>query len=374
MQHNPFTIQVYDKDLNFLGFIGDPISLSVTPRWNAIGTATLSVDINHRMVEALTGDGSRLVIKKDGQFILSGKITQRTGEGPAVNGVLTIQVKSDFRLLSQVLGWSVPSAALTAQTSEYYVATGHAETIVKSVVTANMVTRLGMNVTVLTDQARGAIIPDGVSFRFHPLAERLYPQVEEAGIGVTFEQHDGTIVCEVQVPQQFPILLTEESGAVLAWNWTTIDPTATRVVSGGKGEGTARLFTSVADATLEAEHKEIIEVFRDAQDADNGTVLGSRGSETLKEGSPKSGFAIHLAESESFHYGKNGLIVGAMVTLRVGGVLRTDILREVTMTYDHAGGVSVTPMVGDIQDNPDRAIANFLARLKKSVADLKVSK
>lgn len=372
MQHNPFVIQVFDKDLAFRGYVGDPISLSVTPRWNAVGTATLQLDINHHMVGALTEDGARLVIKKDGLFILSGKITQRSGEGPTVNGVLTLQVRSDFRLLTQVLGWPVPSAALTGQTSEYNVVTGPAETIVKNVVTANMVNRLGMDITVGLDQGRGAVVPGGVSFRFHPLAERLFPAIEQAGIGVTFEQHDGAIVCEVQTPSPFPMLLTEESGVVQSWTWTTADPTATRVVSGGQGEGTARQFTATADTALEASHHDIIEVFRDARDANDSTVLDSRTNETLTDGAPKSGFSIQLSESDAFQYGKHGLMVGAMVTLSVGGVQRTDILREVTMTYQHAEGVTVTPAVGDIQDNPDRAIANFLARLKQSVADLKV--
>jgi hypothetical protein len=44
------------------------------------------------------------------------------------------------------------------------------------------------------------------------------------------------------------------------------------------------------------------------------------------------------------------------------------------MTYSRDAGVEVTPVVGDIQDNPDRVIASFLARLKKSISDLKVSK
>lgn len=374
MDVSPFTILVYDKNFAFKGYVGDPISLSVTPRWNAVGTATLAVDINHRLVGALTADGARLVIKKDGAFVISGKIVQRGGEGPTTTGVLTVQLKSDFRLLSQITGWPVPSAALTAQTSEFYTATGSAETIVKNVVTANMITRLGMDVSCNPDLARGDVVPDGITFRFHPLAERLFPVIEDAGIGVTFEQVGAEIVCDVVVPAPFSMLLTEESGALQFWSWTTSDPTATRVVAGGKGDATARIFAQSADTALEADHNDIIEVFRDATDAENATVLGSRANETLTEGTNKSGFSIHLAETEAFQYGKNGLVVGAIVTVSVAGASRTDILREVTMTYDHANGTVVTPIVGDLQNNPDRTVANFLARLKKSVADLKVSK
>ena len=89
---------------------------------------------------------------------------------------------------------------------------------------------------------------------------------------------------------------------------------------------------------------------------------------------PKSGFAIHLSETEHFQYGKDGLVVGAEVTISIGSITRTDILREVTLSYTRDEGLETTPVVGVIQDSPDRIIANFLARLKKGVTDLKVSK
>lgn len=373
---NPFKILVYDKDLVFRGYVGDPVSLTATPRWNAIGTATLVVDINHRLLDVLTADGARLVIQKDGLFLMSGKIYQREGLGPSTSGSLTLSLRSDYRLLSQILAWPVPTAALTAQTSEYYTATGSAESIVKNVVTANMITRLGMNVTCAADQNRGSVITDGITFRFHPLAERLFPTIEEAGIGITFEQQGAVIVCDVIVPPVYGMVLTEESGALTSWSWTSTDPTATRVVAGGQGEGITRAFSSIADTVLEGNHNDIVEVFRDSRESSNGTstALGSRADETLKEGAPTSGFVISLAETETFRYGRNGLVVGAMVTISVAGVTRTDLLREVTMTYTHADGIVVTPVIGEIQNNPDRTIAKFLARLKKSVGDLKVSK
>lgn len=371
---NPFTIKVYDRNLSFKGFVGDPVSLMVTPRYNQVGTATLEVDISHRLAAHLTADGARLVIFKDDEFIMSGKIIQKNGEGPSVRGILRLYLKSDFRLLNQILAWPVPGNALSGQSSEYYTATGTAEAIVKSVVTANMTNRLGMNVVCTTNLDRGAVVPGGVTFRFHPLYERLYPAIETAGIGVTFEQHGSEIVCDAFVPPVFGPTLTEESGVLQWWAWTSTDPTATRVVAGGKGDGTARTFLQLTDPAAEAAHEDIVEVFRDARDADNNTILTARAQETLDENKQKAGFAVKLSESETFQYGKNGLVVGATVTISVGGVLRTDILREVTLAYTRTDGVEVTPVIGEVHDSPDRTIASFLVRLKKSVSDLKVSK
>jgi hypothetical protein len=372
---NPFTLEIYDKNFVFKGFIGNPIALTVTPRFNETSTAMVMIDANHKHATTLTTPGCRMVIRKDGMFLMSGKIHLSQGEGPEVSSILTLFVKGDFRLLHQVTGWPVPTSAITSQSgAEYAKYTGNAETIFKNVVSANIVNRLGMDVTVASNQNRGATVPDGVSFRFHTLYEKLFPAIEQAGLGVTFEQEGSSILVDVYEPQDFGFVLTEESGALQNWSWSSEDPTATRVIAGGQGEGTARVFRSVVDTALETDHNDVIEIFRDARDADTTTVLTSRAQETLTEGKPKSGFTVKLSETETFQYGKNGLVVGAMVTVSIGGVTRTDVLREVTMSLTRDNGVEVTPLVGEIRDNPDRAIANFLARLKKSISDLKVSK
>ena len=374
MAEQPFTIKIYDKNLNFKAFIGDPISLAVTPRFNQTGTASLQVEADHKAASHLLADGARMVIFLRGQFLMSGKIHRRRAEGPTIDSVLTVYVKDDFRMVHQILGYPVPGAALTAQTSEYATYTGNAESIVKAAVTDNMVTRLGMNVTVATNLNRGATVPDGVKLRFHPLYEQLFPAIEQAGLGVTFQQQGSSIVCDVYQPPVFSRVLDEKTGVIASWKWEDQDAAATHVVAGGQGEGTARVFRGARDTALEAAHGEISELFRDARDADTDLVVASRAQEELDASAPKSGFAIHLSETEHFQYGKDGLVVGAEVTISIGSITRTDILREVTLSYTRDEGLETTPVVGDIQDSPDRIIANFLARLKKGVTDLKVSK
>lgn len=378
---NPFVLKVYNKDFQFQGYIGNPINLAVTPRFNETGTATVEIDLNHRLVDAILADGSRLVIYKDDIFVMSGKIHQKNAEGPTVKGTLKFFVKSDFRVLHQVLGWPQPEAAIGSQTTADQTVTGTAEFILKSFVSRNAVTRLGLPITIATDLGRGAVVPDGVTMRFHPLYEKLFPAIELAGLGVTFEQSGSTIVCDVFVPPVYPFTLTEESGMLQWWSWSSSDATATRVVAGGGGNAEGRMFAEVVDTALEAAYNDAIEVFRNGTGGDSGDTeavklakLTADAQETLDENVPKSGFAVRLSETATFRYGENNLVVGALVTISVGGVTRTDYLREVTMTYSRERGVEVTPVVGDIQDNPDRVIASFLARLKKSITDLKVSK
>ena len=370
----PFTIKIYDKDFNFKGFVGDPVSLVITPRFNQTGTGVLVVETDHRMAPHLVADGARFVIDLRGQFLMSGKIFRRNAEGPSIDGTLTIYLKDDFRLLHQILGYPVPGAALTAQTSEYGTYTGTAEAIVKNVVSDNMTSRLGMDVVCPTSLGRGSVVPDGVKFRFHPLYERLFPAIEQAGLGVTFKQSGTSIVCDVFVPPVFGRTLDESTGVITSWTWTDEDPTATHVVAGGQGEGTARIFREARSTSLEAAHNDVIELFQDARDADTAAIVASRAKEGLDDAVGRSGFAVHLSETEHFQYGKDGLVVGAKVTISIGLTTRTDILREVTLSYTRDEGLVTTPTVGDIQDSPDRIIANFLARLKKGITDLKVSK
>jgi len=146
------------------------------------------------------------------------------------------------------------------------------------------------------------------------------------------------------------------------------------VVVGGQGDGMARVFRSLADTVAEGTYNDIIEVFRDARDAETTTLLDARGQETLDEGRAKYGFSLTLAETSTFRYGGAGVHVGDRVTVDLGFATRTDILREATISWTAENGVEVTPLVGEIQDNPDRTLGNFLRSLRKGISDLKVTK
>lgn len=372
---NPFRVEVYDKDFHFKGFVGNPVTLVVTPRYNQTGTGALTVETDHARIGDLLADGARLVIYYHGNFLMSGKIDLRKAQGPMAKGQIDLYFKDDFRLMHQTLGWPVPGSAITDQSaSEFATYTGNAETILKNVVTANMITRLGLPVSCAANLNRGATVPDGVTFRFHPLVERLYPALETAGIGVTFRQTGAGIVCDAFVPPVFARTLTEASGVITDWNWSSEDAAATRVVGGGNGNATARMFRLVVDTALEAAQNDKFEIFRDASDGDTAEKLISRAQESLDENAPKSGFSLALSETEHFQYGKDGLVVGAKVTVDLGFASRTDILRECTLSYTRNEGLRTTPVIGDISNSPDKTIAQFLARLKKGIADLKVSK
>lgn len=365
----PFRITVYDKDFTRLGFVGDPLSLSVVPRHSpGIGTATLTLAADHRRVSDLMADGARVVIQyDDDQHLLSGPVRRKRGAGPSTSGTIEFDVEDDFRLFYRVLGWPVPGAALTAQTSAYDKRTGPAETVLKGYVTANAVQRLGLPVTVETDQARGGNIT--TALRFHPLVDRLWPAVDQSGVGVRVRQVGAGLRVECYTPTTYPRPLTELSGVVQSWSYSGSAFTVSRLVAGDQGEATARSFTASVDAAREAAWGDVVEAFVDARDADAPAEVAARRAEALADGAPRSGFAIELAETDAFRYGRT-VKVGDRVTLQVGGQTETEVLREAQLSWTRDEGLLVTPVVGERTDDPDVTLARFISRLARQVRAL----
>jgi len=290
-----------------------------------------------------------------------------SASGPAPGATFTFTASDDWALFRGVLGWQVPGAPLTGQSAaEYDTRTGPAETVLKAYVTANAVTRLALPVTVAPDLGRGDDIT--VSCRMHPLADRLFPAVELAGLGATVVQSGAGLLVDVREPATHPHELSETSGAIRAWSLARSAASATRVVVGGPGEGTARTFRAVTDAALETSIGQVLEKFRDATDADTTTLLDERGAVTLAEGAPTSGLSVDLVDTPDMRYGRH-LLVGDVLTLRLGDVVVTDTLREVRMTWKPGTGPRVTPHVGLWDASPFDQLSRSVAQIARTVRD-----
>lgn len=89
-------------------------------------------------------------------------------------------------------------------------------------------------------------------------------------------------------------------------------------------------------------------------------LIQKRGMEKLTDGGEKTGIRMVLSETDGFRYG-SAVNVGDKVTMRVGPNLTiTDLLREAELTWSFEDGVTATPSVGELTDNPDRAFAKAL--------------
>ena len=372
-------ITVHDKDRVFVEQVGAPLSLTVTPReFPLIGTAVMVVSLSSPAVEALRAPSARVVFQRDGEPKpdLSGFVDEATVDSEA--GTLEVMVLGDEQLLYRILGWQVPTAAITNQgTAEYGNYTGAAETIVKNVVRANGVTRLAVpGLVVAPDQGRGSVVPGGASFRMHPLPDRLFPGVTMAGIGLSLVQVGTDLVFDVYEPRVYPITLSVEGRTVKRVRHTRRRPTMSRVVIGGPGEAKLRRYRGLTDATREAEWGFCGEGFRDARDAKDDSepenvaatnaTMDARGWETLSESGRIDGLSITLAESTVFTYGQDGILVGDLVPVKVAeGVVITDTVKEAAMEWVAPKYVRVTPSIGE-QSDPDSREQKQVAALKES--------
>ncbi|MET4618705.1 hypothetical protein ABIE18_000128 [Arthrobacter sp. 2762] len=363
-----FRVGVYDKNRWFRCQIGNPSALSVTVRHNLVSTLSMTVPLGHLRFGELMADGARLKVSFKGEHLISGPIVSDEGQTDGVQGYATFTVEDDFRVLRDILGWPVPTSPYTNQTAaEYRTYTGNAETILKTAVTENGVNRLAVpGLTVAPNLNRGAVVPGGVPLRMHPLMDQMFPALELAGIGVTVQQVGSNLVLDAYEPQIFPRKLSSKGRTLKTTKWNRTRPTASRVVVGGQGEGTARKFRVVTDAARETKYGMRAETFRDARDDNTDAVLDARGQETLDENAAKNGLSLELAGTGIFQYGPGGFHVGDRVPVDIGGgQVITETIREATLKWVSKDYASVDPSIGELTNQPARIVAQRLAALGK---------
>lgn len=366
-------ITVYDKAFARKGWLGNPESVTVTVGYNVVGKAEVKFPSNHPRAAAILTEGARLVIEYPGLSLplITGPVTGVEGEGPEGQSTVTVTVTDDLSILWETLGWQVPTAAISAQnTAEYRTYTGNAETIVKTMVQEQAITRLGHPLTVAANLNRGAVVPGGVKVRMHPLADRLFPAIEQAGLGVRVYQSGTGLVLDVYEPRTYSKVISEKAGTLRSWKWNRTNPTATHVVGGGKGEGTARTFRTATDTTLANLYGRKVEVFADARNGETTAELDQSNTEVLFEGKPQSGLDLELSETPHFRYGT--VIVGDTVTIKAGTLTITDTLRTATVTWTAEGGLKVQPVVGKLESSSDARVAGAIKTLWRGLTNMKV--
>lgn len=362
-------ITVFDKNFKRLGTLGAATRVEFDPIANGAGTATVVIPASRPRVADAIREGARLVIDEPDVISFSGKVIRCAGSGPKGDEV-SITAQSNWRLFNNLRAWPVPTAAIGAQGVAYRKYTGTAEKILKDAVRENA-TRAGLPVTVAPNLDRGNVISGGIQFRFHTLAERLFPLVEDAGLIATVEQVGSGLLVDVREIKNIRRPFTVGSGNLISYEWNTAAPTVTDVVVGGQGEGEARTLLAKGDATRRNLYGDRIEGFVDARDSDDPTELQTRMNETLLEGAPKSGLSLEVANTAGFTYGKH-YQVGDRVTVKAGPLEIQEILRNVRFSWTRENGMTITPAVGERTDDPDLVLAKRVKALSNDLTNLKV--
>lgn len=370
------SIELYDADLTRLGWLNDADSLTITWRHNRRGAGKVVVPASHHRAAQLVAPGRRLLVtyvadEVSSPMVWSGRISGVQAQGPVGSSSLVATVVGDW--VDGVLAWPVPDAALSAQTVEYYTATGPAETVIKDLIRANAVTRLGRPWTVATDLERGAEV--SVSARMVPLSEVVEPAADVGGVGLRMTQTSTGIVIDCyEGADRSAHILSESTGALVAWSLTTSEPGATRAVVGMDGEGVDRVFAAVA-TDAEGDWGMVVETFVDARDVDHvedPTGGVRRGTEKLTELAETVSVSTTLAETKVWRVGRN-LNLGDLVRVEpLPGISSVERVSEITLTWTAAEGLVVVPVIGDPDTaEPERLLALHLSRIARGIRQLR---
>jgi hypothetical protein len=285
-----------------------------------------------------------------------------------------------------------------------------AETAIKHVIRAQLNDRLGYNLNIKPNLLRGGDVTDVLPrVRFAPMNEVMTPITKQSGLGVRLWQdaYGKQINMDVVEPGVWEQPLTSESGIIVSGSYQIRRPDVTRAIVGGNGDVAARAFYGIEGAgwqtELEKRHGQIIEKFRDATQGDLKwpdtlaeqfrvpkyykyrvadlewqkylRYLRTAEQTGLDEGAARSSLALRLAETETFHYGgDDGIQLGDTVTAVVRGVEFTDVVTEAQLTFTRDTGLRVEPIIGQFEDDPDRALLDNVAAISRALRRLSSSK
>lgn len=353
------TVEVRDKTLTRVGQLlpEDLVGLTAVLRYNAVGTWRVILPVGHRLGEILRQPGSGLIVSTANGTLISGPttavVTNQTTDD--INGTYEISGVDDSILLAERLAYPTPSTAdVAAQTTEFDVRTGAAETVIKGYVAANIgptapAARKVPNLSVQQDQGRGTNVTG--SARFETLYELVSGFADLAGLGFTIEQLGTGLEFQVFEPvdRSGTVRLDLDNGRLTKSEYSYSQPKTTRTIVGGDGDGSSRVFLERSSGdSLDAEDawNRRIEKFIDQSSTTDTAKLQQAGDEVLtKDGKTVVSVSISPSDDQTMRFGEDwGL--GDKVSCVVGSTELTSVVTEVGLIVSE-DGVRLGATVGE---------------------------
>ncbi|MET9848863.1 siphovirus ReqiPepy6 Gp37-like family protein [Streptomyces ossamyceticus] len=381
----PITVQVRDANLDIIGVVDDFTSLTMTPRFNAVGAFVLNISVDSPKA-ALLVPGNGLVIRRGADVLMSGPIREPNwsrSDSDGGSGTLTVNGVDDMTILAGTTCWPNPTAAVGSQTDPVYKIAGvAAETAMRSLVNLNIgpgaqAARKISNLTLAADGGNGPTIRKQLT-QFENLLTVLQDIAKTAGLGFRIVQVSGNLQFQVYEPADLSASakfsfglgnLTDASYSVTA-------PTCTKavVVAGGNTSARVVSVTTRADPAFPGPW---IEQFVDKTDVDSTAVdltdqIAQAADEALTSGAAQGNLSMTPIDTPLLQFGRD-YTVGDRVSCQVRDDFITDVVREVNVTFDTQGGYVAKAVVGspDATDNRDvlarqySYIAKILVRLRR---------
>ncbi|MFE9850351.1 siphovirus ReqiPepy6 Gp37-like family protein [Streptomyces sp. NPDC005576] len=388
MDDTALRVYVRNPALQRVGQVDDYTSLTIVPRYNAIGAYTMELSADSDKAELLV-EGNGLIIRTAaGDLVDSGPIRTvdwSRSDSDGGTGKLTVGGVSDTVVLAQYTCWPNPAAAIGAQADTVYkISAVKTETAMRALVNANAgpgapTGRRNPLLTLAADGARGLAVTRQVN-QFDGLLAVLQDLASAAGLGFRVVQVGAGLQFQVYAP-------TDRSGTarfsfglgnLLDASYTTTPPTCTRalVVAGGQSSPRQCKTYDRVDPLFPAQ---VIEQFVDLTSVDTASVdltaqMDQAAEEALTAGAGQGSLTISPIDIPLLRYGRD-YQVGDTVSAQVRDSWMTDVVREVTLTCTAADGTTVKAAVGsDDGNNTVARIYQYLARVKRDVGRLKTRK
>lgn len=272
---------------------------------------------------------------------------------------LTVAGVGALSMLGWITAWPDPSLAIGSQPvvldTDPAPHNAPAETVITDLVAGNLRDRYGADITVPASQGRGANVKarpvmDNLLELVRTLAKDGGLTVDVGLVNTTSTRADLTLQIGVPVDRSASVLLTSAAGTLDRWEQHDTEPTATKALVGGAGNGGVdRVFEVVttpeseAAATAWGGHREI---FVDGPDTFDPAELQQAGRDALTSGAATRTLALVSSEAEGMqaftHYNVGDLATAEVLT----GASVVDVITsiEVSVTDD---GLDVAPVFGN---------------------------
>lgn len=377
-----------DSTLTRIGRIDDHTTLTVVPRFNAIGAYTLEISADSPQADLLAEGNGLIVQTSRGDTVTSGPVrTVDWSRSASAPGNLTISGVDDTELLSRYACWPNPTAVIGSQSSPVYkINTASTETGMRDLVNLNagpgaLASRKNPLLTLATNGLRGAALVREVN-QFDNLLTVLQDIAGAAALGFRVVQVGSNLQFQVYAPadRSGTARFSFGLGNLTDASYTTTPPTCTRaiVVAGG---GTSPRVCKTYDQADPLFPGLVIEQFIDQTSVDSASVdltaqMDQAGAEALVSGAGQGSLAISPVDIPQLRYGRD-YAVGDTVSAQLrGNDWYEDVVREVTLTDSAAGGVQVKATVGGDSGGTSvvARIYAYIAQVKKDVGRLKTRK
>ncbi|MER7109684.1 siphovirus ReqiPepy6 Gp37-like family protein [Streptomyces sp. NPDC000229] len=349
MRQEDLLVEVRDKTLTRVGAIpADLLTMDAEDIHNNVGTWKLSLNAEHPLAAVLSTPGAGIIVTGPSDVLFSGPVTKTENAVTATDplGTLTVEGVDDTIILADMLAWPEPTNGdASTQARAFDDRTDAAETLMHYYVNANCgpsapTNRRRAGLIMGTNGARGAIVSKAA--RFQQLGELCKELAEPNGLGFRIVQRGSNLVFETYAvaDRTKEARLGVVNNTLAGQRVSVSTPAKTRVIVGGDGDGSNRLFVPVDNAdsiAAETDWGRRIENFIDERSSTDTAELTQKGTEALADGGTtvKAAQAVPMEDS-ALDFGRDWFL-GDKVSVIVGNTEMAAVVTGMVLKVDSDG-------------------------------------